>query len=472
MQSYTSETECSRRGAVLGMVLVIVVLVSLLGAGMMTHSRSIAEETAKAVSQSQAFWTAEAGLQRLLAMARDVPEPLEDQDLYGTAILGGSTAKGTYSVDVYDAAGWVNALHQVKRYRIVSTGTSTGGRVSVVEVNADLSTFGSYVMSSHLGVTPAGQPIHFGDGDTIMGPVYANDVFNVWHDPVFLFPSPEGDDWTMSSAADHVNYNANDESVFEDGEGTSRLRLNQPPIDFANLTGFFDDGKVQAAQAGKVLQGDYDMTFSGDGTVVYEKRTGNDDPVTNDLSSFNGSIYVDGNIFVEGVVNGDVALFVEHGIHIKDDIEYQSAGPANSPWENDGFDVDAVDDSLLLLSKEYVRIEVQLEEDGTPVKTKDIEDRNVHASIYVTEDNTVGNPGTEWYGFCAADNNDNIGKPKLNLFGGVVQYRRGLVARPPNTPMGTAPSPKGYNKNFRYDVRMANGAWPYSGYFVRRWSYQ
>ena len=468
MQSYTSETECSRRGAVLGMVLVIVVLVSLLGAGMMTHSRSIAEETAKAVSQSQAFWTAEAGLQRLLAIARDVPEPLEDQGLYGTAILGGSTAKGTYSVDVYDAAGWVNALHQVKRYRIVSTGTSTGGRVSVVEVNADLSTFGSYVMSSHLGVTPAGQPIHFGDGDTIMGPVYANDVFNVWHDPVFLFPSPEGDDWTMSSAADHVNYNANDESVFEDGEGTSRLRLNQPELDFEPLAGFFDD---RAASADLPLVGDYVMTFHEGGTVTYRPVSGST-LTTHDFSAAGGlSIYVDGNVNVEGVVDGDVELYVKHGIHVDDDLVYQSAGPANSPWGN-GFDVDAVDDSLLLLSKEYVRIEVQLDKNGKPVKTKDIEDRNVHASIYVTEDNTVGNPGTEWYGFCAEDYNDNIGKPKLNLFGGVVQYRRGLVARPPNTAAGTAPSPKGYNKNFRYDVRMADGAWPYSGYFIDNWSYQ
>jgi hypothetical protein len=459
MQSYTSETECSRRGAVLGMVLVIVVLVSLLGAGMMTHSRSIAVEAAKAVSQSQAFWTAEAGLQRLLAIARDAVEPLEDQGLHGTAILGGSTAKGTYSVDVYDAAGWVNALHQVKRYRIVSTGTSTGGRVSVVEVETELSTFGSYVMSSNIGVTPADQPIYFGDGDTIMGPVYANDVFNVWHDPIFLFPSPEGDDWTMSSAAGYVNYNANDESVFEDGEGTSRLRLNQSPLDFASLTEFFD---AQKAQAGKVLPaGDYDMTFNEDGTVVYEKRTGGTGPVTNDLSSFNGVIYVDGNVFVEGVVNGDVALVVEHNIRITDDIEYESARSPN-PWTG-GFDADAVNDTLLMLSKEYVRIEGD---------TKPAEDRTVHASIYVTEDNTVGNPGTEWYGFCAEYYRDNIGKPKLNLFGGVVQYRRGLVARPPNTPMGTGPSPKGYNKNFRYDVRMANGAWPYSGYFVRRWSYQ
>ena len=470
MQLYTSETDGDRQGAVLGMVLVIVAMVSLLGAGMMTHSRSIAVEAAKAVSQSQAFWTAEAGLQRLLAIARDAPlEPLEDISLHGVGILEGSTAKGTYTVNVEDAPGWVNALHDVKRYRIVSTGISTGGRTSVVQADVELSTFGRYVMSSNISVTPDDQPIYFGHNDTIMGPVYANDTFNVWHDPIFLFPSPEGDDWTYSSAAGEVNYNAADESLFHDDDDRTRLRLNQPVLDFEPLSGFFDDRAVGAELQ---LVGDYAMTFHAGGTVTYEP-VGGGTITTNDVSAAGGrSIYVDGSVEVEGVVDGDVELFVNHGIHIEDDLTYQSAGPANSPWGL-GFNPGAVDDSLLLVSKEYVRLEEQLDETGKKVKSSDIEDLTVHASIYVTEDNTVGNPGMEWYGLCAEDWEPNIGKPSLNLYGGIVQYRRGVVARPPNmVAEGTSPNPFGYGKNFRYDSRMAAFPGPYSGYFVRRWSYQ
>ncbi len=470
MRSFTSETDERRRGAVLGMVLAVVVLVSILGSGLMYYTSSVAAEVGRLVSASQAFWTAEAGLQSLLAIGRAAQEPLEDIDLVKNG-WAGSVLHGTYTVTYTALPGGGSLPHRSREYHVVSHGVSAGGQVAHVEVNAELPTFNQYMMFSNIGVTPDDQPVYFGDGDTIAGPVYVNDELNIWHDhpqnPIFVFPSPLGDEWLIMSAADSVNMHAGDLSVFEDdgsmypdGQPQSRLRLSQPEVSVDPIQEFFDDSR-SAAQSGSPLSnlsGDYDMTFHDDGTVVYEQRGGSGGPKTNTIEEFAGAIYVDGNVYIRGVVDGDLTLVVEHGIHIDGDVVYESAQTPD-PWAS-GFDADAVDDFLTLLTPEYVRLESQ---PGTKA-----DDRTMHASIYVTEDN----PGAD-YGLCAVDWDKNIGKPRLNLFGGVTQYRRGLLARPPNvTASGTAPQPFGYGKNFFYDERMASRTGPYTSYLVSGWEYR
>ncbi|MBL7075955.1 MAG: hypothetical protein ISS31_00655 [Kiritimatiellae bacterium] len=470
MQSFTSETEDRRRGAVLGMVLVVVVLVSVLGGGLLYYTASVAAEVGRQVSAAQAFWTAEAGLQSLLAIGRAAQKPLEEIDLVKNG-WAGSVLRGNYTVTYTVLPGGSPFANRLRLYHIESHGEAAGGQEVVVEVNADLPTFNQYMMFSNIGVTPDDQPVYFGDGDTIAGPVYANDQLNIWHDhpqnPIFVFPSPLGDEWLIMSAADSVNMHAGDLTVFEDdgsmypdGQPQSRLRLDQPEVSIDPIQEFFDDSK-SAAQSGSPLSnlsGNYDMTFHDDGSVVYEQRGGSEGPKTNTIEEFGGAIYVNGDVYISGVVDGDLTLVVEHGIHIDGDVVYESA-QSPDPWTG-GFDADTVDDFLTLLTPEYVRLESQ------PGSKAD--GRTMHASIYVTEDN----PG-DYYGLCAADWDRNIGKPKLNLFGGVTQYRRGLLARPPNvTASGTSPQPFGYGKNFFYDERMASRAGPYTSYLVSGWEYR
>ena len=66
-------------------------------------------------------------------------------------------------------------------------------------------------------------------------------------------------------------------------------------------------------------------------------------------------------------------------------------------------------------------------------------------------------------GFCATNWDQTIGLPHINLFGGVSQYRRGVVG----TTGGT-----GFQKNYKYDARFATEAppnYPYSVYVFGGW---
>ena len=66
-------TVSGTRGAVLGMVLVVLVLVSTVGSGLIALSGSDALEVSKAISAAQAFWAAEAGLEMTKALIAKSP---------------------------------------------------------------------------------------------------------------------------------------------------------------------------------------------------------------------------------------------------------------------------------------------------------------------------------------------------------------------------------------------------------------
>ena len=87
----TSSTR--EKASVLGLVLVILLCLTILGVGLLSQSGTDAMETAKAVNAAQAFWAAEAGVQRLSARLYDGEAANIEETPLGTA---------TYQVAVYD----------------------------------------------------------------------------------------------------------------------------------------------------------------------------------------------------------------------------------------------------------------------------------------------------------------------------------------------------------------------------------
>jgi hypothetical protein len=428
----------TRRGAVLGVVLVVMLVVALLGAGLLTLSSVNALEAGRSVSEAQAFWTAEAGIEHVKAMAQRVRKPFPNVPyppsptgyLWGSNVVSGTTSKGTYTVDVVDDPAWTNATRALKKYIIRSVGISTGGARQVIQVRTAIQNFASYMHASNWERKSDGSRIYFATGDILDGPVYVNDQLNILGSPRFL--------QLVSSAASSVNYRSGgDDSVFEGG-----LLLNATPLDISGqfTSDHVTDIKTLANAGGLPLTGDYSFTFKADGSFTYARTNSGATTFTNYLSALNGAIYVNGDAYVKGVVNGRVTLAAQDAIFVSNSIVYASAVSPN-PWATN-FVAAYVDDSLGLMASNKVEV----------MGTSAI---NIHAAIMVTS----GDPG-----FGAAARYLSIGTPYIYLFGGVSQFRRGVVGQSPSN---------GFSKNYKFDPRFLEDAppnFPYSMYVYSGWS--
>jgi Tfp pilus assembly protein PilX len=421
-----------RDGAVLGLVLIVLVVLSVLGTSMMGLTTADSVEAAKAVSAAQAFWNAEAGLEHAKSLAYHNREPFDVMGVYGQSALNGTTSEGSYSVSITDDPNWVNTGNTIKRYILRSTGTSLGGVARVVQERAEIQTFANYMHASHHERTAGGSRIYFGPSDVIDGQIYCNDQINIYGSARIL-------DLARSAASSVYYRGGGDSSTFEGG-----LTLNAPMLDFQ---GIYSEDHVHhirdiAQTGGLVLGGDHDIRFRGTGIMRYRPTGGEWTDVP--LSSLNGAVYVNGNVRTWGVVKGNVTVASEGEIGIDNNgVIYKRAnGGTGKPTPFDpAFNADNVPDSLGLVARNSVTVIPDHE-------------MNIHAAILVTDDGA---------GFGAVERYSNIGNPPINLYGSVSQFRRGVVGRVGGD---------GFRKNYKYDTRllqMAPPHYPYSAYAFSQW---
>ena len=117
-------------GSVLGAVMLIMLLVSVLGVGLLRLGEADAIDTSKAVSGAQAFWNAEAGLADARAVAhlnRVVYNRVEVFPIAEPRNWSDSTSKGTYEVDI------VAGTATNPSFLITSEGISHGGAQRTVQ---------------------------------------------------------------------------------------------------------------------------------------------------------------------------------------------------------------------------------------------------------------------------------------------------------------------------------------------------
>ena len=417
-----------REGAVLGMVLVVMVMLSILGTGMLSLRSAGSYEAAKDVVAAQAFWLAEAGLEHVHGIANMNREPFEDLGLLGEGVVrGGGGGGGRYVVDKEDDPD----TEIMGRYVITSTGVAPNGDRHVLRQRARIQTFANYIHASH-HERRWNQRIYFGPRDVIDGEVYSNDEINIYGSPRLL--------QMVRSAARSVNYYPGSGAgphVFEGG-----LTLGAPELDFEGVYSqdHVDRIRDRAAAGGLVLNGNYDLRFQRNGTVVarrgWRRRT-------YDLGTLNGAIYVNGSATVRGIVDGNVTVATERSIGIPDGgIRYESASGSNpSPYHNT-FDPARVNDTMGLVARNSVLL---LGRRTTPI----------HAAILTT--------GEGW-GFSCARWRQFLGGPEIRLYGSLSQFRRGVV--------GTT-SGRGFDKNYKYDTRLLATPpphYPFSAYTYSDWS--
>ena len=426
-----------RDGAVLGVVMVVLVVISLVGVGLMAGSRADVEETASNVARRQAFWNADAGIEEMKAWTTRFREPFETMIGFSLSWTR-STGHGSYTVTV--APDPLNGGSAIKRYDVTSVGTSPNGEIRTIQVHVEIESFSSYMHASNYEQCQDGRDIYFATGDVIDGQIYSNDEFNIYGSPIFRQLAR-----TLQST---VNYQGGaDSSVFEGG-----LQFNAPPLDFSQFADHVDNISYKAQYGGQTFSGDYRLTFVSDGTMISEPDLGGGSygpAVTNDLSSYNGAVYVDGQATLRGVLDGRVTVAAETRIVIDSTgIQYESA-VSPGPWDP-GFDPDNVNDALGMVCR-------------TEVRLLGNNDLTVHGAVLVTQDGPGGS-NDEW-GFHAEQKYIGIGTPYINLYGSLSQYRRGVVGR--------LSSPRqGFLKNYGYDRQFLTEPpphYPYSVYTISQW---
>ena len=445
----------SKRGAILGVVLIVVAVTSALGTGMIALNGAHSLDVSKAITSTEAFWTAEAGLEFAKAIAGKNRMPLPDIPQFAGGQLTGTINGRQFTVTYPAPAGWDNNTSLVKRYNLTSTGVSPSGIARQVMVEAEIQTPASYGWASNHEATEGGTPIYFGNNDRLDGTVYVNDTLNIYGTPEFLKH--------VSSASDTVNYQAPvrtgvDMSVFLDG-----LTLGAQPLDFSEYDDHIDTIQTAANFGGLSLSGDYQLVFNDAGTVTYRRLQSGGSwglPVTADLSTGNGAIYVSGDAYVSGEVRGNVTLASRSDVFIEDDLIYASATTADH--SDVGFNDDAITDTLGVVARDSIEVTSRTEV-------------NIHGSLLVTEG-----------GFGTAGRYEDLGEPSINLYGGIIQYRRGIVGqlgggywewRYRRQPRGwyqvwvEVPA-KGFAKNYRFDNLLLTQPpqhFPYSNYEIEAW---
>ena len=429
-----------KEGGVLPLVMIMVLVMSVLGLGLMKQASYDAVETSRVLIRAHAFWLAEAGLQEFRALVSQ-PENrtrLDNVGLVGVGIITGTLPNGgSYSVDIVEDAA--NAGRTKKEYTVTSVGRTSGGEVSRVSIRAEAKLWTENVYSSHIeGNIWFSNDDVIGEEGKVSGTLRSNGQFNINGSP---------DIWAAAiSAESTVNYNdARDGNLADPTVFRNGLELGAIPLDFGS-----QNFEQIEASAGLILTGNYAIEF--DNNMFYLTDKGSGIVTTNFISGIAGAvnrriIYVTGFVEVEGNVGEAVSVAAEGALFITEDIVYTSSLgqlPVDSDYVADSGEM------LGLFSETKVEIS----------EGWNIGDINIHASILVTQDGN-GGFGAAWDGYWNYGYSSPYGH--LNLYGSLNQYRRravGLV------------SGNGYTKNYLYNPELLNNpppGTPYSVFKITQW---
>jgi len=393
------------------------------------------------VDRSRALYVAEAGLARArswLEAQSDPPADVDDIRPFGES--SDTLASGTYSVTIEPDPG--NPANSRKYYTIVSQAT-VGGKTRTLERDVMTQSFAQFIYFTEDEHLPGSvTPVWFATGDRLDGalhtngqihimgnPSYGGHVTSAWggpddsdpaHNPAFMYY--DGNYWTHIESAAASNA-PDDVPTFGDG-----YELGTTSIELPN---YVDDIETIAHNGGLYVTGNKEVVLgrlvSGNrmyGYVSYRTvggTTWTDVPI----SSFNGVMFVEGQVQVSGVLDGSLTVVSSGDMYIMDDVLYRDADPLNGPNPN-------CNDILGLVSERNVTVK-----DNTANRTN----CNIHAHImalntsFQVENYRSGSP-----------------RGTLTIHGGVIQRYRGAVGTG-SLRDGRVIISTGYAKNYHYDRR-------------------
>lgn len=403
----------NRRGSVIVFsFLVVTLLITWATVGFRRSSVEL-NSAGRFITTSQAFHVAEAGLNRGLQYMETNTAPAGTLPVTlfgGTQTLGGGTY--TVSVDPDDN----NPTSYLDSFTITSVAQLNGTQITrQVSLLIQSSSFARYSYFTNLELGTSGNRIWFTGNDTLNGPVHTNGQFSISGSPIFNGP--------VSSVSSSVYYKNPPPTGGNHPQFNGGLTLNAGAITMpATLTAL----RTAAGSGGQMYSGDTTIVLQADGTMrVTNAALGWTNQVTS--APANGAVFVDnGEAHVSGTVNGQLSIGAEEDVVVENHLVY-AENPVSNPNS---------DDILGIASEQNVMIA-----EGTP------SDLNIQASVLALNESIF-----------VAGYNNGVVKGFLNVYGGLIQYRRGPVGQF-NSSSGMQTS--GFRKNYVYDTRFSSMAPPF-----------
>ena len=412
---------CSRNESGVSLIAAIVFTIMMSTISVVTVSLVITDNRTSGnhIVNSQAFWLAEAGLERACGWLRQQDPPpggLSPFTQYNDVALG----SGTYTV-VIDPDDQ-NQGNYIKEYWITSTG-EVGNIQRQIQIKVKMCTFGKYTYCTN----SEGGTVWFITGDVLEGPVHSNDRISIYESPTFL--------GRVTSAASSFRKGGNYNPTFKEG-----YQLNAPRIDFPTLQDVFDNyWEMNSDPPPLTIDArfgrDCNIQFNADGTITFNvwhwqgsHKVYDIQDSTVNISDLNGIIYVQGDVQIAGTVNGVVTLIATDDIKIIDDVKYQDSDSYGRPTSD-------CDDALALISaKDIVVADTPANHDDCIIDAALLA---LDSSFYV-ENYSSGSP-----------------RGYLRVWGSISQKVRG--------PVGTFSwwGRTGYSKDYHYDQRFEQTPPPY-----------
>ncbi|MBN2565628.1 MAG: DUF4900 domain-containing protein [Candidatus Eisenbacteria bacterium] len=442
----------SESGATLGIVMIVAFVMLLSIMTILSIGSQDAVLARHDHQWSQAFYLAEAGLERAESWLEAQPAfptiityPFgEDPEVLGD---------GQYIVLIApDTTNWTATRPS---YTVTSTGT-VGGRARTLQIDMAPQSFADFLYFTDIEhEIGTGNPCWFCSADVIDGPLHTNDQISIFGDPVFrdgvvsAWGGPDDSNKNHNKAFMYYNGDANghiespnpsnppyDEPAFEGGYELGGSAIDMPNV-LAKLKELADAGGITLI----TLSGYYEIVFSRigpagtplDGYVSYRKPDKNWTDIP--IDSFNGMIYITGGAQVSGTLDGRLTIATSSNMYIVDDIIYADSDE-NGPTET-------CDDVLGLVSGSDIVIE-----NNEPNQS----DLTIHAAMMAL------NTSFRADGY-------NVGDPRgtLAVYGGIVQQVRGAVGTGWLDADGNVTVVTGYEKDYHYDYRLRD--MPPPGFF-------
>lgn len=382
----------------------LMIMFSIIQVGVQRRMTTAAERNINYFEQSQSRNIANSLAERAL---REIKENVS----WRNGISASNYLEGSGQVIVDDATT-DPSLGQFD-LQITSTGTFDDV-MSTVKVVMRRTSFSKY--SYFTNVEPA---IYFITNDTIHGPTHTNGNFHISGRPVFT---------GKVSSPNYWRGNGDPEFLGGADFGSDQVTL---PKDLNGL-------RNAASNGGLIVNDPSKVVFKDDGTVEVARWLSTgwyggywDSPQVYNLSDLNGVISSDENLYVEGIVDGQVTVHSEKNIFIDGDVTY-AVDPRDDKTSDDLCGI--ISEKRVIVSKDAHS------SNGT-------QDLSIHASImalgrsFTVENFAAGSP-----------------RGSLKILGGVIQETRGAVGSFYSG--GSRPILKsGYQKLYTYDERLLS-QWP------------
>jgi len=421
--------ENGQGGYVLASVMILVFAIFIIGSGFFSLVGSEVRSSQSYLDSQQAFWLAEGAKERALRYLSELPNPPQSDFFIYQDVDGPG---GTYTVHcLVDSM----ALWDVKKSYVIDCVGESRGIKRRVRQWVTMTSFAQYAMFTD-EESNGRVPLWYISGDEIEGRLHTNGTFHISGNPRFR--------GKVSSTSDHMvaypGTPVHDMGDWPVGRNTPTFAqgadlgapLIEMPTTLPDLRGESRYGGIYSP-----VETDVELGVTGavaatpaPGWLRYRDHSDPTAPWTSvEISALTNRVfYSEGDVHVEGVLDGELTVASRRDVRIVDDITYESSDSHGTPPPG-------CDDLLGLVAERNVVF---------ANNTANQNDLVINAVLMALDTSITAE---DYY----------LGSPRgtLTIWGGLIQKYRGAVGQ-----FRYGRIVHGYQKDYHYDSRVTGRAPP------------